>query len=301
MMSESAGSLARVENQSSWTALTAAAARAAHLVVDRPPFIFADTLAESLLGDQAEEFLAYHRNHGGHPVLAGARTQTVIRARLTEQLLASHIDEGVDQYLILGAGLDSFAYRSPLAGRVSVFEVDHPATQELKRERLAAAGLGPSGSVAFVPVDFERTSLLDALRTNGFDLTRPAVVSWLGVSMYLTRESVGTTLDELAALAAGTRLVMDYMLPAELRDEAGTTYVDLVAATTAERGEPWLSFFAPQDIAAVLAERGYRTVANLGQREALDADLWQRSDALRPARLSMVVQAALPDLAGDPG
>ena len=298
-MSESAGSLARVKNQSSFTALTAAAARAAHLVVDRPPFIFADTLAESLLGDQAEEFLAYHRNHGGHPVLAGARTQTVIRARLTERLLAGSVHEGIDQYVILGAGLDSFAYRSPLAGRVSVFEVDHPATQELKRERLAAAGLGPYGELTYVPLDLERTSLLDALRTNGFDLTRPAVVSWLGVSMYLTREAAGATLDQLAALAAGTRLVMDYMLPAELRDEAGTTYVDLVAATIAERGEPWLSFFAPDDIAVLLAERGYRTVANLGQREALDADLWQRADALRPARLSMVVHAVRPGRAGD--
>ena len=93
------------------------------------------------------------------------------------------------------------------------------------------------------------------------------MVSWLGASMYLTREAVGATLDEMAAFAVGTRLVMDYMLPAERRDEAGTTYVDLVAATTTERGEPWLSFFAPGDIAAVLAERGYRTVANLSQRE----------------------------------
>ncbi len=282
-----------MENQSSWTALTAAAARAAHLIVDRPPFIFADTLAESLLGDQAEEFLAYHRNHGGHPVLAGARTQTVVRARLTERLLARCVEEGIDQYLILGAGLDSFAYRSPLAGKVSVFEVDHPATQEIKRQRLAAAGIAPSGRVAYVPLDLERISLLDALHSNGFDLTRPAVVSWLGVSMYLTREAVGATLDQLAALAAGTRLVVDYMLPPELRDEAGATYVDLVAATTAERGEPWLSFFAPDDIAAVLAERGYRTVANVDQREALDAHLWRRADALRPARLSMVLHAAL--------
>jgi methyltransferase (TIGR00027 family) len=203
---KSGGSLARVKSQSSWTALTAAAARAAHLVVDRPPFIFADTLAELLLADQAEEFLAYHRNHGEHLVLVGARTQAVIRARLTERLLDRAVDDGIDQYLILGAGLDSFAYRSPLAGGVSVFEADHPSTQALKRERLATAGIDPLGTVTYVPLDLEHRSLLDALRSNGFDLTRPAVVSWLGVSMYLTREAVGATLDQLAELATGPGL-----------------------------------------------------------------------------------------------
>jgi methyltransferase (TIGR00027 family) len=289
------------DRQPSQTALAAAAARAAHLVVDREPLIFRDPVATDLIGEAGAEMVGYHRRSGDHIVLAGTRTQVTVRSRHTEQRLAELADRGLDQYVLLGAGLDSFAYRSPLAARLRVFEVDHPASQRWKRELLAAAHLAPPERLSFVGVDLETEPLVDRLAAAGFDPGRPALVSWLGVSMYLTRESVGTTLDELAALAAGTRLVMDYMLPAELRDEAGTTYVDLVAATTAERGEPWLSFFAPQDIAAVLAERGYRTVANLGQREALDADLWQRSDALRPARLSMVVQAALPDLAGDPG
>ena len=131
--------------QPSLTALTAAAARAAHLIVDGEPVIFADTLAEAMLGERAEEFIAYHRAHGTHPVLAGARTQVTCRSRYAEDSLARGIEGGIGQYVLLGAGLDSFAYRSPLAGQVRVFEVDHPATQEHKR-RVAGAVAGWSTS-----------------------------------------------------------------------------------------------------------------------------------------------------------
>ena len=128
--------------QPSRSALTAAAARAAHLIVDGQPTIFADTLAAALLGDRAEELIGYHRLHGTHPVLVGARVQVTCRSRYAEDALARAIGAGVTQYVILGAGLDSFAYRGGLlAGRVRVFEVDHPASQEVKRAALAAAGI----------------------------------------------------------------------------------------------------------------------------------------------------------------
>ena len=110
-----------IEEQPSETAMTAAAARAAHLIVDSPPPIFADTLAATILGDRADEFIDYHRNHGDHPVLAGARAQVVCRSRFTEDVLARRAGQGVDQYVILGAGLDSYAYRANSA--VRVFEV----------------------------------------------------------------------------------------------------------------------------------------------------------------------------------
>lgn len=271
----------------------AAAARAAHLIVDAQPHIFADSFAEGLLGDQAENLLAYHRNHGEHLVLAGARAQVVIRARVTEERLADAVASGVDQYVILGAGLDSFAYRSPMASSVRVFEVDHPTTQAVKRERLSAMGLEPPTMVSYVPVDFETESLTSSLLANGLDPTRPAMVSWLGVSVYLTRDAIGNTLAELADLAPGTQLVMDYMLPAELRDEAGQTYVDLVAPNAAERGEPWLSFFAPEEVSEMLTTRGFGGVRSVGQREALDASLWQRTDSLRPAALAVIAHAVM--------
>jgi methyltransferase (TIGR00027 family) len=275
-----------VENQSSQTAFTAAAARAAHLIVDAEPYIFADTVAEAMLGDRAGELLAYHRLHGDHPVLAGARAQVLIRARVAEHLLG---ESGVEQYVILGAGLDSFAYRSPLARELRVFEVDHPATQAVKRDRLAAAGLRPLTDVRHVPVDLEADRLLPHLAAHGFDAGRPAFVSWLGVSMYLTREAVGATLDQVAELAPGSRLVLDHMVPAGLRDAAGQTYVDLVAPHAAESGEPWLSFFAPDEMAGLLAGRGFGAVRGVDQRDALEPELWQRTDALRPAKLSMIV------------
>ena len=135
----------------SQTAFMAAAARAAHLVVDDPPVIFADTLARRLLGGQAEEFIGYHRAHTTHVVLSSARGQVTCRGRYAEDSLAGSIAGGLTQYVVLGAGLDSFAYRSPLARRVGVFEVDHPATQERKRQLLAAAGIPVPPDVTFVP------------------------------------------------------------------------------------------------------------------------------------------------------
>src|SRR5215472_1653921 len=199
-------SLARViaNGQRSLTALTAAAARAAHLIVDNEPRIFADTLAEAMLGERAEEFIAYHRTHGTHPVLAGARAQVTCRSRYAEDRLARGIERGIGQYVLLGAGLDSFAYRSPLAGQVRVFEVDHPATQEHKR-RVAgvvagraggvtgaggAAGRAGADGVTFVPVDFARDALAGALGRARFDTSRPAFVSWLGVTMYLDASAI---------------------------------------------------------------------------------------------------------------
>jgi len=257
----------------------AAAARAAHLIVDAEPYVFADPLAASLLGDRADELIDYHRKHGDHVVLAGARAQVVIRSRLAEARLAA---SGAGQYVILGAGLDSFAHRSPLARDLRVFEVDHPDTQEAKRSRLR----GPAGTPTYVPVDLEHDPLIEALCTAGLDVTRRVFVSWLGVSMYLTREAIAGTVGALATLAPGSQLVLDYLLPAGLRDGDGQTYAELVAPVSAERGEPWRSYFTPDELAAELA--GFGPVTSVGQHEAI---AWPRADALRPARLSMVAHA----------
>jgi methyltransferase (TIGR00027 family) len=282
----------------SQTALTAAAARAAHLLVDQPPVIFADTLAMLLLGDQATELVAYHRAHGAHVVLAGARGQATCRSRYAEDSLAAAISgSGIAQYLILGAGLDSFAYRSPLSGQVRVFEVDHPATQDFKLRQLSAAGIAVPGNVVFVPVDFEDGrpggALAERLARSGFDLARPAFVSWLGVTMYLTEAAIGQTFAELGGFAPGSQVVADYMLPAHLRDDDGSTYVDLVAPVAAERGEPWLTFLSPEQMSALLAEHGLTPLRHLSQRDVGDAATWQRSDSLHPIRLSAIAHAVV--------
>jgi methyltransferase (TIGR00027 family) len=294
--------------QLSLTALTAAAARAAHLIVDDEPVIFADTLAEAMLGERAEEFIAYHRAHGTHPVLAGARAQVTCRSRYTEDRLAWGIERGIGQYVLLGAGLDSFAYRSPLAGQVRVFEVDHPATQEHKR-RVTAAVTGRAGGVAgqvravagsagadgvtFVPVDFACDALAEALGRAGFDTSRPAFVSWLGVTMYLDSSAIEATVSVLGGFAPGSEIVVDYMLPAGLRDAAGQAYADLVGQVAAERGEPWRSFFAPEAMADLLARHGFEPIRDVGQRDMIPAAAWDRSDALRPAELCHIAHAAI--------
>jgi methyltransferase (TIGR00027 family) len=290
--------------QPSLTAQTAAAARAAHLIVDDEPRIFADTLAEAMLGERAEEFIAYHRAHGTHPVLAGARAQVTCRSRYTEDRLARGIEHGIGQYVLLGAGLDSFAYRSPLADRVRVFEVDHPATQEWKR-RVAAGrvagtagnGRGVAAGVTFVPVDFTRDSLAEGLSRAGFDTARPAFVSWLGVTMYLDARAIEATVSVLGGFAPGTEIVLDYMLPARLRDAAGQTYADLVGQVAAERGEPWRSVFAPEAIAALLTRHGFGPARDVGQRDMIPAAAWDRSDVLRPAELCRIAHAAIPPAA----
>jgi methyltransferase (TIGR00027 family) len=275
--------------QPSFSALTAAAARAAHLLVDGQPTIFADPLAAALLGDRAEELIAYHRLHGTHPVLSGARVQVTCRSRYAQDALARAVGAGVTQYVILGAGLDSFAYRGgPLAGRVRVFEVDHPASQRVKQVALAAAGIEVPDSVWYVPADLARDPLGRCLAAAGFDAAAPAVVSWLGVTMYLTAEAVAETLTAVAGLAPGTELIADYLLPQDARDEAGALYGTLVAQASAEQGEPWRSFFTPEQMAHLAGRAGFGAVRAVSQRDAIPAELWQRADSLRPARLAVL-------------
>ena len=316
--------------QPSLTALTAAAARAAHLIVDNEPVIFADTLAQAMLGERAEELLSYHLAHGTHPVLAGARAQVTCRSRYTEDRLADAIGRGIGQYVLLGAGLDSFAYRSPLAGRVRVFEVDHPATQAYKRRVRGVAGGGTAGggrtaggggtagggaggggtagggagaveAARFVAVDFGRDSLAEALGRAGFDAGRPALVSWLGVTMYLDESAIEATVAVLGGFAPGSEVVVDYMLPAGMRDAAGQMYADLVGQAAAEWGEPWRSVFAPGAMAALLARHGFGPARDVGQRDMIPAAAWDRSDALRPADLSRIAHAAIPSGCGGRG
>jgi methyltransferase (TIGR00027 family) len=280
--------------QPSGSALTAAAARAAHLIVDGEPRIFADPVAAALLGDRAEELIGYHRLHGTHPVLVGARVQVTCRSRYAEDALARAVGGGVSQYVILGAGLDSFAYRGGLlAGRVRVFEVDHPASQEVKRAALAAAGIGVPDSVRYVPADLARDALGGCLDAAGFDASLPAVVSWLGVTMYLSAEAVAETMTALGRLAPGTELIADYLLPPDARDEAGALYGTLVARASAEQGEPWRSCFTPEQMAGLAGRAGFGAVRAVSQRDTIPAELWQRADALRPARLAVLFHGAV--------
>ncbi|WP_433663244.1 class I SAM-dependent methyltransferase [Nocardia sp. CA-128927] len=278
------------EEHSSETAVMAAAARAAHLIVDQAPLIFSDPLAVRLLGDRADELISYHRLHGDHPILSGARAQTAVRSRVVEDRLALLTEHGLTQYVILGAGLDTFAYRDHTKG-LRVFEVDHPATQQWKQHRLAATAMPIPGTVSFVPVDFDDDPLADRLIAAGFDPTEPALISWLGVTMYLTWDAIDRTLATLSGFAPGTELVLDYLLPEHLRDEAGNTYAKFVGQVAADGGEPWLTCPTPEEMTVHLADHGFGPTKHLGQRDAIDTELWQRSDSLTPAGLQMLAHA----------
>src|SRR5262245_4202397 len=203
------------EGQPSRTAQSTARLRAAHQILDNPR-VLDDPLALRIIGAQAEA--AVRANPQGEPRLATLRAFVVLRSRYTEDELARAVQQGVRQYVILGAGLDTFAYRNPYSG-LRVFEVDHPATQSWKRGSLNQAGIDSPSSLTFAPVDFEKETLADGLGRAGFKTDEPAFFSLLGVVIYLTRGAVMETLKFVAAMPAGSEIVFDYAVPSSLLGE----------------------------------------------------------------------------------
>jgi methyltransferase (TIGR00027 family) len=199
----------------------------------------------------------------------------------------------VRQYVLLGAGLDSFGYRSALAAGLAVFEVDHPRTQQWKRAALAGAGTSVPPGLTFVPADLGRESVTDALVGGGFDFSAPAVIAWLGVTMYLARPDIVRVAACLTECAPGSQLIADYMLPEEMRDAAGDAYLELIGPAAAEWGEPWRTFLRPDEMSELLARHGDFEIEHIRQRDLVPATLWKRSDTLSPIELSMTVRATV--------
>lgn len=263
----------------SLTALGVASRRAAHQLFDSP-LVFPDPLAVTILGPDALSRLRQDsEKHFERPSLA-LRAFVVARARRAEDELVDASRRGVRQFVILGAGLDTFAYRNP-DGPVRVFEVDHPATQLWKREALAAAGIGIPSSLTFAPVDFERQTLADGLMDAGFDAGAPAVFSWLGVTMYLSGDTFDSTLAFIATRPTGTAVVFDYVVdPASLVPLERLAFSRL-EKRVADAGEPFRTFMRPADLDRRLAKAGFVSVEDLGA-EDIDARYFAgRSDNLR--------------------
>ncbi|WP_051468497.1 class I SAM-dependent methyltransferase [Actinomadura oligospora] len=271
------------DGTASRTAMMVAAARAAHLAVDGEPAILRDDVVAALLGDAADELVGYHRAHGDHVVLWGTRALGVTRSRFVEDRIAA---SGVEQYVLLGAGLDTFAFRN---SDVRVFEVDHPDTQAWKRELISTAGLAVPEGLEFVPLDLERGGLAERLAAAGFDPRRRTLVGWLGVSVYLSRATVETTVRAVAGL--GAELVMDYMVPPGLRDGIGREYGAFADQAVVESGEPYRTFLTPDEAEALVAECGMRTRAHVGMEDAVPAGTWRRDDVLRPFVFSRILDA----------
>jgi methyltransferase (TIGR00027 family) len=243
------------------TALVTAYARAYHQIADRPQ-IFTDPLAARLLGVTTEELAELGTPGTDHLIGAGAsdrprRLFFAARARFAEDAVAAAIAAGVRQVVILGAGLDTFAYRNPRPD-LRVFEVDHPATQAWKRERLATAGIDRPETLTFVPVDFETRTLAAGLESAGFKRTDPAVFVWLGVVFYLTSDAAKATLEYIAGQAQPIEVVFDYLQPATTDEDRA--YQRARADRLAGAGEPLFSYFTPDDIAAQLRALGFTGV-----------------------------------------
>lgn len=275
------GAAAIGEGQPSRTALGAARHRAVHQILEYPR-VFDDPLALRILGEDEALAVRAFLEMEQAPGARAMRAFLAMRSRYAEDRLAEAVARGVRQYVVLGAGLDTFGCRNPHDWRgLQVFEVDFPATQAWKRRRLDEAGIGVPDLLAFAAVDFEKRTLAEGLRAAGFRADRPAFVSMLGVVMYLSRAAAMETLGWVARLAPGSEIVFDFMLPAESLGAAERRSRARSAASVARIGEPWVTAFDPGALVADLRGLGYGRAAVLDTEEGNVRYFRERNDGFR--------------------
>jgi methyltransferase (TIGR00027 family) len=265
------------------TAVRVALWRALHVQVDPPPHVLEDEIGLRLVGPDE----GWRQRPDMDPRFTSAfRASIVARARFVEDLVEEQAARGVGQYVIVGAGLDTFAQRKPeLASRLQVFEIDQPATQAWKWRRLLELGYGLPSRLHLVPVDFEQgESWLVHLADAGFDALQPAVVASTGVSMYLTREANAATLRQIASLAAGSTLVMSFLLSAELVDAELRPGLEASARGAAASGTPFLSYFTPDGITALALEANFKEARHISALMLNERYFAGRTDSLRVLR-----------------
>lgn len=257
------------------TAVRTALWRALHMLVDQSPPVLADTLGLRI----ADVDNSWRQRPDMDPVrMSTNRASIVARSRLAEDVVSA---SGATQYVILGAGLDTFAQRHD--GPTQVFEIDAPATSAWKRDRLDALGLRAAERLHLVPVDFEAgESWLDQVVTAGLDPAIPTVVSMLGVTMYLSREAISATLCAAATLAAGSTMVFSYSRPIEMAPAEIRPILQGAADGAAASGHPWLSLLSPDDAAALAYEAGFGDVAIVTSQDLHDRYFAERGDQLSP-------------------
>jgi methyltransferase (TIGR00027 family) len=277
------------QGQASVTALGAAGHRAAHQVLERG-FVFADPLALRILGSDAESAIALAKER---PERRGLRLFIAMRSRFAEDSARRAIEKGVRQILVLGAGLDTFAYRLERTQDMRVFELDHPATQAEKRRRLNEAQIAEPQHVSYVAHDFESGSMTAALKAAGLDPDRGAFVLWLGVTPYLTEEAVFATLGELARWPGGTEVVFDYTNPPEAVDEPNARNVHReMAERVAASGEPFRCYLDSAALHARARGLGFSDIEDLDRAALVARYLPDLPVAPRPGSGGHVVRMA---------
>lgn len=262
------------------TAVRTALWRALHLEIDTLPHVFEDKVGVQLAAPED----GWRERPDMSPFTRPFRASIVARARFVEDVVEEQAALGVGQYVILGAGLDTFAQRRPeLASRMLVFEIDQPGPQAWKRQRLIDLGFGIPSFLRFVPVDFEKgDDWWTRLATSGFDVQRPAVVASTGVSMYLTKEAIAATLRRVAALAPGSTFAMSFLLPIEMTDPAIRPGMERAVEGARASGTPFLSFFTPDEILALASDAGFRNVQHVSAAMLTQRYFAGRTDGLRP-------------------
>jgi methyltransferase (TIGR00027 family) len=250
------------------TAWDAAVHRAVHQVLEQGS-IFADPLALRLVGHDldGDDLDGLVQEATERPSSKKMRIFVAVRARFAHDTLAAAVERGVSQVVVLGAGLDTYAYCNPFQDRVRIFEVDHPATQAWKRELLAKAGIPIPPALTFVPIDFERQTLTASLRAAGFDGARQSFFTWLGVVPYLTAAAIDSTLAYIVGLDAGSHVVFDYSDPPETFTIEARDDHNARAERVAQMGEAWITHFEPAKLRSKLLRLGFTEIEDLGPRE----------------------------------
>jgi methyltransferase (TIGR00027 family) len=267
--------------RASKTALGVAIRRAAHQLIDRPP-VLDDPIAVRLVGS------GYPRQmeRAMHSVGRDFRCFMAARSRYVEDRLAEAVAEGVAQYVVLGAGLDTFAWRNPFPS-LCVFEVDFPATQEWKRKMLAEADLPLPPNLTFVPLDFEHHTLSGGLAEARFDVRRPAFFGWLGVVPYLTLSAFRATLKTIARLPAGSGVSFDYAVAPESLSPLGRVAFHALAGRVAAAGEPFQLFFSPHQLEGELHGAGFQRFEQVGSEQINERYFKNRADGLKLSDLGL--------------
>ncbi len=282
------------ERRPSATAQRVAMRRAVHQLLDDPP-VFDDPVALRIIGKESASALRADPLQFESTALSPyLRAFVAVRSRYAEDELALGVRRGVCQYVILGAGLDTFAYRNPYPeGMLDVFEVDHPATQTWKRARLKEVGIALPGDLTFAPLDFETQRLAEGLSGAGYDPGKCTLFSWLGVTEYLTTTAVVATFRFIATAPVGSGVVFDYMISPSLLTPAQRMRFNVLAQRVASGGEPWQTFFDPGTLARDLHAMGFGHVEDTGPEEINTRYFKDRNDGLQVGSLSHLMKAEL--------
>jgi methyltransferase (TIGR00027 family) len=272
-----------------------AIARAVHQFMDEPPLVFSDPLALPIIGAAGDRWMRDHLELYRTEGMRRSRGVVVIRARFTEDELEQAVARGTTQYVILGAGLDTFAYRRrDLAGRLTVYEVDQPATQRWKTQRLAEAGIPTPPNLRLVPVDFTGNALAERLAAAGFRRDAPAFFSWLGVIYYLPSESILATLAYIADQQAASQVVFDFAVAEAALPAAHRHLFREFSAYNRTAGERWQTWFTPEEITGRLRGLGFAEIECLDAPRVTALYLSGRADGLLAGPLVGLVCASRP-------